>query len=108
MRLSALLAVAVGLQATACGGGTPVLSVEEAAGHRGGVEVTGFLHAEGETVRLCAAVLESFPPQCGPPSLRVEGLELSAVEGLQREGRVAWREGVTLAGTIDDGVLTAD
>jgi hypothetical protein len=109
MRALALLMLVACLTAAACdGGGTPALSVEEAADHRGAAEVTGFLHAEGTAVRLCAAVLESFPPQCGEPSLRVEGLQLADVEGLQRSGTVAWKEGMTVMGTVDGGVLTVD
>jgi hypothetical protein len=105
-----VFALAVILVSAGCGTGTTsaVLSVDEAENHEGRAEVTGFLHADGDGVRLCAAVLESYPPQCGEPSLRVEGLELSSVDGLEREGRIEWREGVTLTGTIHDGVLTAD
>jgi hypothetical protein len=106
---SAAWLAAVAVLTAGCGGGdsSAVLAVEEAVNHRGDAEVTGFLHAEGERVRLCAAVLESFPPQCGEPSLRVDGLDLAGVDGLTREGDVAWKEGVTVVGTIDDGVLTA-
>jgi hypothetical protein len=110
VRLSASaagLAVVV-LLAAGCGSGEggAVLSVDEAVNHQGHAEVTGFLHADGDAVRLCAAVLESYPPQCGRPALRVEGLDLGEIDGVQREGKIAWKEGVTLTGIIDDGVLT--
>ena len=37
--------------------------------------VTGFLLAsENEPVRLCSALAESYPPQCGVASITVEGL----------------------------------
>ena len=98
-----VLFVVVALAATvaACGGGesTPpaapvpaepaasdeVLSVDEALASTFGdpVRVTGFLVAqEGAAIRLCSALAESYPPQCGGASLVVEGLELASVEGL--------------------------
>ena len=106
-RSAAWLAVVASL-AAACGSGEggAVLSVDEAVHHQGHAEVTGFLHADGDAVRLCAAVLESHPPQCGRPALRVEGLELAEIDGVHREGTIAWKEGVTLTGIVDDGVLT--
>ena len=38
--------------------------------------------------RLCEALAESFPPQCGGASLIVEGLVLGLVAGLERSGGV--------------------
>lgn len=94
------------------GGG---LSIEEALASTldGPLMVKGYLVApEGEPVRLCAALLESYPPQCGAPSLVVEGIELASVEGLRRTddpglAPVTWSDGiVSLLGTVRDGVLT--
>jgi hypothetical protein len=102
------LAALLVLVGAGCGGSTPVLSVDEAANHEGRATVTGFLHAESGTVRLCAAVLESFPPQCGRPALAVVGLDVDSVDGLQRSGAVAWKEGVTLEGAIADGVIRVE
>ena len=56
--------------------------------------------------RLCSALAESFPPQCGGASLIVEGLDLTLVENLQTEGDVRWAEQVDLLGTVEGGVLT--
>ena len=98
MRAPVAVVIALVLFVAGCGSGDggAVLSVEEAVNHQGRAEVTGFLHANGSDVRLCAAVLESYPPQCGRPALDVEGLDLASVDGLQREGTVAWKERVTL------------
>jgi hypothetical protein len=76
------------------------------------VTVTGFVIAsEGQPVRLCSALLESYPPQCGEPSLVVEGLDLESVPGITRPddpqyAHTAWTDAqVPLTGEIADGVL---
>ena len=81
------------------------LSVAEALTHGPTddlVTVTGalFVDADG-TVRLCDAIAESFPPQCGGARIVVEGLDLDTVENLQTEGEVSWAEGVTLFGSVE-------
>jgi hypothetical protein len=108
------LTAAALLVAAACGGGEPaastdgVLTVEEAleAEGEGPVRVRGSLFAEAGDVRLCSAILESYPPQCGQPSLRVRGLDVVGVSNMEQAKGVGWtsRE-VTLAGTVDGGVL---
>ena len=88
------------------GGG---LSIEEAVelDSNEPVMVHGYLVARGDVVELCSALAESFPPSCGGPSLRVDGVDLAQVDGLQREGDVAWTErDVSFLGTVQDGVLT--
>ena len=66
------------------------------------VAVTGALFANADgTVLLCDAIAESFPPQCGGARIRVEGLDLDTIDGLQVEGEVAWAEGVTLLGSVE-------
>ncbi len=53
--------------ATSCGGDDQ-LSVEEARDRDGSVvEVEGYLIERAGELRLCEAILESFPPQCGEP-----------------------------------------
>ncbi len=83
----------------------PGISVADALGHQATddlVTVTGALFANADgTVYLCDAIAESFPPQCGGDRVLVEGLDLDAVDGLQREGDVAWAEGVTLFGSVE-------
>jgi len=88
------------------GGG---LTVDEALASTldGPLMVAGFLVATGDEARLCSALAESFPPQCGGSSLLVEGLDLATVEGLQTEGDVSWTdERISVLGDVADGVLT--
>jgi hypothetical protein len=85
------------------------LTVEEAlqADADGPVRVRGTLIATGADVRLCAAILESHPPQCGRPSLVVRGLDLVGVSNMEQAKGVGWtRREVTLVGEVEDGVLT--
>ena len=85
--------------------GSAGISVAEARGHGPTddiVAVTGALFAAPDgSVMLCDAIAESFPPQCGGARLRVEGLDLASVPGLQTEGEVSWAEGVTLLGSVE-------
>ena len=130
--LALIAAIAIVLLASACGGGSssptappavtsgsapsagaPIatggLSVEEALASTlsGPLMVTGNLVAAYDEVRLCSELLESSPPQCGGPSLLVQGLDLTSVEGLQTAGGVSWTDGrVSLLGTVANGVLT--
>jgi hypothetical protein len=83
----------------------PGMSVTDALDHRATddlVTVSGALFANADgTVVLCSAIAESFPPQCGGDRIRVDGLDLDDVPGLQVEGDVAWAEGVTLFGSVE-------
>jgi hypothetical protein len=83
------------------------LTVAEAVAQgEGHVVVEGPLWAEGDDVRLCDAVAESFPPQCPSGYLQVRGLDLAAIEGLQAASGVRWTDGaVRLNGTLDGNVL---
>ena len=57
------------------------------------------------TVKLCSALLESFPPQCGSPSLVVENALLETFD-LRREGDIAWSDRpVVLTGRLDGETL---
>ncbi len=71
------------------------------------VRVQGPVFRIDDTTRICSAILESFPPQCGEPSLVVTGWDIDTDPRAQTEGDVTWVEGVELAGTISDGTLTA-
>ena len=134
MRILTLLLLSTVLVAAGCGGGDSAtrdpapasagaptreggLSIDEALASEldGPLMVKGYVvAAEGGPVRLCSALLESFPPQCGEPSLVVEGLDLDALDGLKstaRDGGIVaearWSEQpVSLLGTVEDGVLT--
>lgn len=69
--------------------------------------MNGNLLALDGDVRLCSALAESFPPQCGGASLLVEGVELEEVDGLVTEGEVSWTDRpIQLLGTVEDGLLT--
>lgn len=70
----------------------------------GPVHVSGFLIDDGSGWRLCELVLESYPPQCGDPSLDVEGLDEAEFD-LEVANGVRWTEGATLVGEITDGTL---
>ena len=83
----------------------PGLSVTEALGHQATddlVTVTGALFVDPDgTVRLCDAIAESFPPQCGGDRIEVRGLDLATVPDLQEENGVEWSESVTLFGSVE-------
>lgn len=113
--------VAVGLALAGCGGettgpeqpsppahgGTGAPSTVEEARRAGGRQaVRGTLLARDGETRLCGAILESFPPQCGEPSLLVQGLDLDEVEGTASAQGVTWSEReLTLHGSVDGDVL---
>jgi hypothetical protein len=92
--------------------GDTVLTPAAAAASTGRVVVQGFLWSvggiAGTDVLLCETILESYPPQCGEPSLPVADFGLERIGGLQRSGTVAWAEEVRLGGDIVDGVLQVD
>jgi hypothetical protein len=71
------------------------------------VRVRGPAFRVAGTTRICSAILESFPPQCGEPSLVVDGWDIDTDGRAQTAGDVTWAEDVELTGTIDDGVLHA-
>jgi hypothetical protein len=86
-------------------GGEPVgVGVAVDDGLTGSVTLTGFLLDDGQ-VRLCDAIMESYPPQCGGASVSVEGVDVAALEGATVEGEVAWLEQATVTGQLEDGVL---
>lgn len=86
----------------------PGITVDQALASTlsGPLLVNGALFVMGDQARLCGAIAESYPPQCGGQRLIVEGLDLSAVAGLQTEGALSWAEQVQILGTVKDGVLT--
>ena len=111
---SALSLLVVLVAAGGCGGpGTPasagVLTVPEAleASSNGPVAVRGALIVHLDEARLCYAMAESYPPQCGEPSLVVSGADLRALEDLERAQGVTWanRE-ITVVGELENEVLT--
>ncbi len=104
-RILLLVVAALALIGAACGdsddsGDTPSgpLTVEEVVDRSpdGVVTVNGFLLVDESGPRLCAAILESFPPQCGEPAIFLVDLDVSSVGNTQSEQGVVWREDVTL------------
>jgi hypothetical protein len=86
-------------------GDGPGLTVAEALTHGPTddlVTVTGalFVDADG-TVRLCDAIAESFPPQCGGDRIVVQGLDLDDIDDIQEENDVRWAESITLFGSVE-------
>ena len=82
------------------------IRVAAAADADGPVAVAGFVVAAGDDVRLCEALAESFPPQCGGASIAISGLDQVDPDELQTEGDVIWTDyAVTLFGEMVDGLL---
>lgn len=77
----------------------------EALAHVGGepVLVNGALFIDPDgALRLCEAIAESFPPQCGGARLEVEGLD-PAGQLLEEANGVRWAEAVQLFGRVVEG-----
>ena len=71
------------------------------------VEATVFART-GEPVRLCYAVADSYPPQCGGGVL-VEELDLDTVPGMEDFGGLRWSNPlVRVTGVWDGEVLRAE
>lgn len=95
-------------QASGLAAGPPI-SIDEALASASAepLLVSGNLLAQEGEVRLCSALAESFPPQCGGASLLVEGLKLEEVDGLVTERDVSWTDRpMELLGVVRDGTLT--
>lgn len=93
------------------GDGQPVaaLSVAEALTSSGRVAVTGFLVDTGGEAKLCEALAESFPPQCGEAGIPITGYDQIDPDDLQTEGAVTWTdEATTIRGELVDGTLVVD
>ena len=89
----------------------PALSIDDAlaTGSDEPLLVSGNLLAQGDEVRLCSALAESFPPQCGGASLAVLGLDLAEVDGLITEGDVSWTDRpIELLGVVENDTQGKD
>jgi hypothetical protein len=92
-------------------GAGPAVSIDEAlaSGSDEPLLVMGNLLAQAGEVRLCAALAESFPPQCGGASLHVVGLNLAEVDGLVTEGDVGWTDRpIELLGVVENDTQGKD
>lgn len=87
------------------------LTVTEAldGGASGVIAVRGFLFDDGSGPRLCEALAESFPPQCGGASISVSGHVGTSDVPLVSEQGVTWTDQpVTLFGEVLDGKLVVN
>ncbi len=75
------------------------------AGVDGPILVTGLLIDAGNGWRLCEAIAESYPPQCGGASVSVDGVDPAEYD-LERADGVRWSEAATVVGTLDGDTLT--
>jgi hypothetical protein len=115
VRAAALLA-AVALLAAACGAEEEPspsraepqrLSFEDARAAEDGtsVELVGAVYADGEPMRVCRALAESFPPQCGG-GIPVVGVSWDELPRVQRASGVTWTDAaVALVGDMVGGTL---
>ncbi|MGA9595806.1 MAG: hypothetical protein WBV06_06600, partial [Acidimicrobiia bacterium] len=96
---------------TSAGNGMAVngrLTVAETLGTdaAGVLAVTGFVVSTGDEVRLCDALAEAYPPQCGGDSVPLDGLDAIDPDSLTTEGDVSWTDTQqTVFGQLTDGVL---
>lgn len=90
--------------------GGPGISVAEALAStlNGPLLVNGTVVITDGEARLCSALAESFPPQCGGDAITVVGLDLATLD-LQRADAVRWTDSpVQLLGFVREGVLVID
>jgi hypothetical protein len=84
------------------------LSVSEALATdaTGVIGVQGSLFDDGTGARLCEALAESYPPQCGGVSIPVTGYEEVITVPLSNAQGVTWTDQpVSLLGEIINGTL---
>ena len=73
------------------------------------IAVQGHLLDDGSGARLCEALAESYPPQCGGASIPVTGYEEVIAVPLASAQGVTWTDqSVSLFGEIIDGILVVD
>ena len=84
------------------------VSIADAASTSGDIAVAGFLVVVDGQARLCEALAESFPPQCGGASVALSDYDQVDPDDLQSEGAVTWTDyAVTVFGEMVDGTLVA-
>lgn len=69
--------------------------------------VQGLFLQEGDgQPLLCETSLDSLPPQCGEPSLQVNGAVPDELDGAKSSGRVTWVDTAQLLGRVEGDVMT--
>lgn len=87
--------------------GLPITSVVDAP-IDGGFVISGFYFDDGSGPRLCEALAESFPPQCGGASIQFDNTAGADVGVLSIEQGVTWSDQpVVVEGEVVDGVFVA-
>ncbi|MDX2466230.1 MAG: hypothetical protein QNL12_02860 [Acidimicrobiia bacterium] len=82
------------------------LNVGQVLDASGPAMVSGFLVKTDGAIRLCEALAESFPPQCGGASITLSSLDQIDPDELQNEGSVTWTDfEVLVSGELLDGTL---
>ncbi|MFC3689432.1 hypothetical protein [Aquipuribacter hungaricus] len=77
-----------------------------AGGVQGPFLMSGYLVAVGGDVRLCEALAESSPPQCGGTSVPLEPAQPPAGATTTTQGDVTWSDApVAVEGELVDGVF---
>ncbi len=85
------------------------LSVTDALAFKGSevIAVQGFVIIQDGTARLCDALAESFPPQCGQAGIVIVNPQDLPDVGLVQEGTTQWSDDVvSVLGYAKDGELT--
>lgn len=84
------------------------MPIADAVTATGPVAVNGFLVVVDGEARICEALAESFPPQCGGASVTITSYDQVDPDDLQNEGEVTWTDyAVTIFGEMVDGTLVA-
>lgn len=87
--------------------GVPVATVASTS-IDGGFVISGFYFDDGTGVRLCDALAESFPPQCGGPSIPFDNTAGADLGVLSIEQGVTWSDQpILVEGEVVDGVFVA-
>ena len=75
----------------------------------GGFAIEGFYFADEAGERICEALAESFPPQCGGPSIAFDNTAGADLGVLSVEQGVTWSDQpILVTGQVVDGVFVAD
>jgi hypothetical protein len=87
--------------------GLPIVSVVDSA-IDGGFVISGFYLDDGTGPRLCEALAESFPPQCGGVSIPFDNTAGADIGVLSLEQGVTWSDQpVLVEGEVVNGVFVA-
>ncbi len=74
----------------------------------GGFAISGFYFDDGTGPRLCEALAESFPPQCGGASVAFDNTAGTDLGVLSIEQGVTWSDQpILVEGSVVDGVFVA-